>query len=134
MISASSTFIHLAAKGAVVGKVFATVLVAASPQLYQAQVATFGCNSSDDVTKLLQARSDEKTFQTLLYERIVQGECVVFLKDSVVEGSEVTSNKALLHVQARLDPPGYIAPSDDFKPKDGTPAEGTPKEGTEGKQ
>src|SRR5262249_42625163 len=63
------------------------VAAAASQILYQAQVPTFGCNSAEDVKKLLEIRSSEQSFQSLLHERIVQGECVVFLKDALVEGS-----------------------------------------------
>jgi hypothetical protein len=108
--------IHFGFTEAFMGNAF-VVLVAASQILYVAQVSTFGCNSSDEVSKLQQFRSDEKAFQSLLNEQIVLGECVRFLKGAVVEGSIVNNNTSLLHIQAQVDPPGYIAPLDDFKLK-----------------
>jgi hypothetical protein len=95
------------------------VLVSASQVLYEAIVPTFGCNSSEEVTNLERIRSDEKAFQALLSERLIQGECVMFLKGAEVEGSIENTDSTLLHVQARVDPPGYIVPIADFKPKDG---------------
>jgi hypothetical protein len=97
---------------------FLVVLVAASQQLYQAQTQTFGCNSGEDFGKLQEARSDERTFQALLNQRLIDGECVVFSKGSVVEGSIDDLNSSVLHVQAHVDPPGYVAPLNDFKLKD----------------
>ena len=111
-------------------KLIAAILVAATQQLYQAQVPTYGCNSSENVVTLEKMRSDEKTFQSSLYERVVQGDCVMFMKGAVVEGSLPESTDAkdsLLHVQATNDPPGYIAPLGDFKlqeQKQGSPAQG----------
>jgi hypothetical protein len=102
---------------AVLNKI-AAILVAASQQLYQAQVPTFGCNSGEDFSKLQELRSDEKTFQSLLNQRMIEGECVVFLKGAVVEGEIDDSNSSVLHVQAHVDPPGYIAPLNDFKLKE----------------
>jgi hypothetical protein len=99
------------------GKI-ALILIAASPLLYEAQVQSFGCNSSDQVSKLQQIRSNPSAFQTFLYQQVVEGECVVFEKGSVVEGSVETGNSSLLHIQAQIDPPGYIAPSIDFKLKE----------------
>jgi hypothetical protein len=99
-------------------KLIGTILIAATQQLYQAQVPTYGCNSIDNVVKLEQMRADQKAFQSSLYELVVQGDCVMFVKGAVVEGAppESADSKApLLHVQATLDPPGYIAPLGDFK-------------------
>ena len=97
---------------------FALILIAASQILYQAQVQSFGCNSSDQVSKLQQIRSNASAFQTFLYQQVVEGECVVFEKGAVVEGSVENADTSLLHIQAQVDPPGYIAPSADFKLKD----------------
>jgi hypothetical protein len=98
---------------------FLAVLVSAVQMFYEAQVPTFGCNSIDAATRLQEVRSDEKAFQALLSEQLVQGECVLFAQGAVVEGSIEKSNSSMLHVQAQIDPPGYIAPIDDFKPKNG---------------
>jgi hypothetical protein len=94
------------------------LLVAASQVLYEAKVSTFGCNSGALVAELQSIRSDEKTFQGILYQKMVEGDCVVFPAGSVVEGSADTTDTSMLRVQAQLDPPGYIAPSDDFKLKE----------------
>ena len=100
-------------------RLIAAVLVAAAQQLYQAQVPTYGCNSGENVTNLEKLRSaDEKTFQAQLAERVLQGDCVLFMKGALVEGTDPDTAASLLHVQARLDPPGYISPLADFKLKD----------------
>src|SRR5690349_5990126 len=99
------------------GKI-ALILTAAAPILYLAQAQSFGCNSSDQAAKLLQIRSDASAFQTLLYQQVVEGECVVFEKGAEVEGSTATPDASLLHVQSQVDPPGYIAPATDFKLKE----------------
>ncbi len=52
-----------------------------------------------------------------LYQQVVGGECVVFAKGAEVKGSPVETNASFLHVQGEIDPPGYIAPASDFKPK-----------------
>ena len=101
-------------------QLIATIVVAATQQLYQAQVPTYGCNSSENVTNLEKLRpTDEKTFQAQLAERVVQGDCVLFIRGSLVEGTDPDTAARLLHVQARLDPPGYISPLNDFKLNDG---------------
>lgn len=103
----------IALREVVLSKIVA--ILVASQQLYQAQVPTFGCNSGEDFVKLQEVRSDEKTFQSLLNQRMIEGECVVFLKGAVVEGSIDDANSSVLHVQAHIDPPGYVAPLNDFK-------------------
>jgi hypothetical protein len=100
----------------------AIIAIAATPILYVAQVQSFGCNSSDQAAKLLQIRSNASAFQTFLYQQVVEGECVVFEKGAEVEGSATTPDASLLHVQAQVDPPGYIAPATDFKQKETAPA------------
>jgi hypothetical protein len=97
-------------------KLLATILIAGMQQLYQAQTATYGCNSGENVAALEKIRpTDEQTFRAQLSERVLQGDCVLFMKGAVVEGSDPDTNASLLHVQSSLDPPGYSAPLADFK-------------------
>jgi hypothetical protein len=96
------------------------VALAATTMLYEAQVQTYGCNSDDQLGKLKELRSNEHAFQLFLYQQVVGGECVVFTKGAEVQGTPVETDASLLHVQGQIDPPGYIAPASDFKPKEGT--------------
>jgi hypothetical protein len=96
----------------------ALIILVAASQMYQAQVTTFGCNSTEDFLKLQQARTDTATFWSLLNERLVQGECVLFAKGATVEGEDTNLTNSSFHIQAHFDPPGYIAPLQDFRIKD----------------
>lgn len=93
------------------------VLVSASQMLYEAQVPTFGCNSRAEVSKLQAVRSDARAFQQLLTAQVVYGQCVMIPKGAVVEGSIADTGTATLLINAKSDPPGYVVPLRDFKPK-----------------
>ncbi len=94
------------------------ILVASSQVLYQAQVPSFGCNTSAVISDLQALCVDEKAFQSLLAEKVALGDCVEFMKGSVVEASTVDVDSSVVRVQTLIDPPGYLAPSSDFKPKE----------------
>jgi hypothetical protein len=94
------------------------VALAASTQvLYEAQVPTFGCNSSREVAQLQSLRSDAKAFQTRLYAQVFQGQCMPIAKGAVVDGMVEANDSTVLRVQRQADPPGYMAPIGDFKLK-----------------
>jgi hypothetical protein len=93
------------------------VLAAAAPVLYEARVATFGCNSTAEVANLLKIRAEQKNFQNALYEQIFAGQCVPIDAGSVVEGTIDNSDPTVLRVGQKIDPPGYMAPLNDFRPK-----------------
>jgi len=92
--------------------------VASAQLLYKAEVPTFGCNTTGTISQLLYLRVDERAFQTLLAQKVALGDCVEFMKGSEVEASPVEVDPTVLRVQTEIDPPGYLAPSSDFKPKD----------------
>jgi hypothetical protein len=94
------------------------VLVASSQLLYQAQVQSFGCNTSGMISQLQYLRLDDKAFRALLAEKVALGDCVEFMKGSVVQASTVDVDPSVLRVQTEIDPPGYLAPSADFEPKE----------------
>ncbi len=93
------------------------VLVSASQMLYVAQVPTFGCNSRAEVSKLQAIRSDAKAFQQLLTAQVAYGQCVTIPQGAVVEGSIAHTDTSTLLINAKSDPPGYVVPLRDFKPK-----------------
>jgi hypothetical protein len=94
------------------------VLAAAAASLmYEAKVPSFGCNSSVEVAKLQKVRSDQTAFQGLLYQQVLSGQCGPIDRGTVVEGTVVAADPTVLHVGANVDPPGYMVPVDDFKPK-----------------
>ena len=93
------------------------VLVAASGVLYQAQVPTFGCNSNVEVSRLQSVRSDSSAFQRLLTAQVAYGQCVTIPQGAMVEGSIVDTDASMLLINAKSDPPGYVVPLKDFKPK-----------------
>jgi len=94
------------------------VAVASSQLLYKAQVPTFGCNTPGTISELQNLKLDNKAFQALLAQKVALGDCVEFMKGSVVEASPVEVDPTVLRVQTEVDPPGYLAPSSDFKLKD----------------
>jgi hypothetical protein len=91
------------------------ILTVASQTFYQATSDSFGCTSADDVLKLQEIRSDEKVFRLELLRRIFQGECVQIAKSTFVEGSVYDPHPSMLLLNRSLQPPGYIAPLDDFE-------------------
>ncbi len=93
-----------------------TILVAFSQTFYEAKVTTFGCSSTEEVSELLRNRADEKAFQTELVQQVFYGQCVEITKGSMVEGS-IGSDSSLLLVDKQIEPPGYMAPIDDFERK-----------------
>ena len=93
------------------------VLVSASQILYEAQVASFGCNSNVEVSKLQGIRSDAEAFQKLLTAQVAYGQCVTIPRGAVVEGSTADTQTSTLLINAKSDPPGYIVPLRDFKLK-----------------
>ena len=93
------------------------VLVSASQMLYEAQVSSFGCNSGAEVSKLQRVRSDAEAFQKLLTEQVAYGQCVTIPQGAVVEGSIADPAASTLLINAKSDPPGYVVPLKDFKPK-----------------
>lgn len=93
------------------------VLVSASQMLYEAQVPTFGCNSSAEVSKLQAVRSDAKAFEHLLTAQVAYGQCVTIPQGAVVEGSIADTDTSTLLINAKRDPPGYVVPLKDFKHK-----------------
>jgi len=97
------------------------VLAAASQLLYEAQVASFGCNSSAEVSQLLSIRSDPKAFQQRLFEQFFYGQCIAIAPGAVVEGKLEADDPKVLRVQGRSNPPGYMAPLVDFKLKGDEP-------------
>lgn len=90
------------------------VLVAASQTFYEAKVPTFGCNSSADVAKLQALRTDPAGFKKELIAQVAYGQCIAIDKGVVIDGSIEEAEKAVLRVGRAVDPPGYMAPLDDF--------------------
>ena len=99
------------------------VALAASPMLYEAQVPTFGCTSGQDVAKLEAVRADAQAFGQLFTSQVAYGQCVTIPRGAVVDGTAADADAGTLLVNARNDPPGYIVPSKDFKPKKAEAAE-----------
>jgi hypothetical protein len=93
------------------------VLVAGSAAFYVAQVPSYGCSSRAEVVKLQRARSDMPSFQRLLTEQVAYGQCVTIPRGAEVEASSADAGSSTLLVNARTDPPGYVVPLADFKPK-----------------
>jgi len=103
------------------GLIVAVLVAAAQMTIYEAKVATFGCNSSKEVAQLQRIRSDKKAYDKLLLEQMLSGQCIVILEGTVVDGSIEATEASVLRVGRRASPPGYMAPLDDFKLK---PADG----------
>lgn len=92
------------------------VLIAAQT-IYMAKLDSFGCTSPRTVSDLQKIRTEEKTFQTELYKRIFQGECILIMRSTLVEGSLYDQDSSMMLVNRSIQPPGYVAPSDDFELK-----------------
>ncbi len=95
-----------------------TVLLSATAIPYVARVPSFGCNSSSEVATLQTARPDRKAFQTLLATKMVYGQCIAIEQGAVVEGAAEGGDPKVLRINARTDPPGYMVPAGDFRPRD----------------
>jgi hypothetical protein len=93
------------------------VLASASAAMYLARVPTYGCSSREQVVTLQNVRADAPTFQRLLTEQVAHGQCVTIPPGAEVEGSHPDSASSTLLVNAKSDPPGYVVPMGDFKPK-----------------
>ena len=93
------------------------VLVSAAAAVYVARVASFGCSSRAEVARLQKARSDAQAFQRLLTEQVAYGQCVTIPRGAQVEGSKPNAATSTLLINAKSDPPGYVVPLEDFKPK-----------------
>jgi len=95
-----------------------SVLAASSQVFYQALVPSFGCNTAATITQLEYLRVDQKAFEAMLSQKLVEGDCVQFTTGSVVEGIADDADPDILRVQTMVDPPGYLAPSSDFQLKE----------------
>src|SRR6476469_543043 len=97
------------------------VLLAASQEVYEAKVTSFGCYSVEDVSELQSVRSDEKAFQMAFLEKRAYGNCVDIPQGTVVEGSIEPTDPSKLVVLIEKAPPPFEAPLEDFelKPTDG---------------
>jgi hypothetical protein len=93
------------------------LLVSAAAAAYVAKVPSFGCSSRAQVFKLQSVRSDAQAFQRLLTEQVAYGQCVTIPRGAEVEGSKPDTDTSTLLINAKSDPPGYVVPLDDFKPK-----------------
>jgi hypothetical protein len=103
------------------------VLAAAGAQLnYEAKVTTFACNSTSEVAELQSIRTDKAKFDTRLRQLLVLGECIAIAQGQVVDGSDVRKHPDVLRVGAKLAPPGFMTPKDDFSamPADAVPPSG----------
>ncbi len=95
------------------------VLIAASQMLYAAKVASFGCTSREEVSTLQGLRADDKAFQMELTQQTFYGQCVEIAKGQLVEGSIDDADSSMLQVDRQIEPPGYLAPADDFEQRTG---------------
>jgi hypothetical protein len=89
--------------------------VSDAPVLYRAQVSSFGCTSRAEVSQLQKVRAHPEAFQKLLFTQAAYGQCIAIAKGAVVEGSVEQADTTLLRINEQRDPPGYMAPSSDFK-------------------
>jgi hypothetical protein len=92
------------------------ILLFAFQRFYEAQVPSFGCSSSGEISELQGVRADTATFQKLLYTQVVYGQCIPIAQGVVVEGTLETADTTVLRINAQSDPPGYMVPLGDFKP------------------
>jgi hypothetical protein len=99
------------------------VLAAATQMLYEAQVATFGCNSTGEVAKLQSMRPNQDAFQKQLMGHVFLGECIVIGQGAILEAAPEADDASVLRIERRRSPPGFMAPSGDFKAK---PADAKP--------
>lgn len=93
------------------------ILIAAAQTIYVAKLDSFGCTSTETVSNLQTIRTQEKSFQSDLYQKIFQGECTLIIKNTLVEGSLFEHDPSMMLVNRAVQPPGYLAPSNDFEIK-----------------
>lgn len=105
--------------------------VAVTPVYYQATVATFGCNSNQEVAELLSVRDQKEVFERQLLTQIVYGQCVGIAPGTILDGYVDETDATIVRLDAATNPPGYMAPLKDFKIKDDQASEGKAQEGTE---
>ena len=84
---------------------------------YEAKVTSFGCSSIEAVSELKKVRSDEVAFEAALTDKKSNGDCVVILKGTQVQGSPEAADSSILRVNDQIEPPGYEAPAEDFGAK-----------------
>lgn len=84
---------------------------------YEAKVNSFGCSSVEAVSQLKKVRSDDAAFEAALTDKQSNGDCVVILKGTQVQGSPEAADSSILRVNAQIEPPGYEAPAEDFEAK-----------------
>ncbi len=78
---------------------FIVLAAAAQTTYYEAKVASFGCNSIQEVRELLSLRSDPKAFPMALLTKQVEGQCVAIQQGTKVEGSIEDGTRRRLHRQ-----------------------------------
>ncbi len=93
--------------------------LAVSTVFYEAKVETFGCTSTTELSDLQRIRSDTKAFRARLIEQIFQGQCLPIKQGSVVDGLLDDADPSVLRVGRQVAPPGFMAPIDDFKKRQG---------------
>lgn len=93
------------------------LLIAASQTVYEAKATSFGCTSAEEVLNLQRIRADDKAYQIELYQQIFNGQCVEIQKGQVIEGAVDATDSSMLQVDREIEPPGFLAPADDFKVK-----------------
>jgi hypothetical protein len=91
-----------------------SVLILALQVLYQAEVPSFACSSTGEVSELQGVRSDREAFEKLLYTQVVYGQCITIGQGAVVEGTIEPADTTVLRINAQRDPPGYMGPRSDF--------------------
>jgi len=92
----------------------ATVAIVAHV-LFAAKIATFGCSSLDEVSRLQHLRPDQKAFQTELMQQMFYGQCVAIEPGKLVIADIEASDPHILLIDRAIEPPGYLAPAIDFE-------------------
>jgi hypothetical protein len=87
----------------------------ASQVLYVANTSTFGCTSIEEMSRLRHLRATKPAFQKELVEQIFEGQCVEITKGKLVEGAIEPGDASALRVDREIQPPGYVAPLNDFQ-------------------
>lgn len=92
-------------------------LTAAAQMTYVANVASFGCNSIEEVAELQRIRTDDEAYQKLLMAKVVYGQCIVVDPGAVVAGVLDEQDATIIRFGRDLAPPGFMAPLADFEEK-----------------
>jgi hypothetical protein len=97
----------------------AAAVLSAAAAIYLAKSPSYGCSSRAQVVKLQSVRGDSKApeFQRMLTEQVAYGQCVTIPMGAEVEGTNADAETSTMLVNSRGDPPGYVVPLGDFKPK-----------------